>query len=216
MVPAIAFVGRHNAGKTTVLVALLSELKKRGLRVGVLKSSKEVGPTEPSNCDTLQFREAGAERVVFWGQGLLQVTAPAPPKDDFAFWSIVFHYFSGLDLVLVEGLKGIKSLPKIEVYRRGLSQKPLWEEGLYGLVACVGDRCAPFTAHFGFGQIKELANFVLSRLPKRRVTVELLVDNRPVGLTRFVAEALWASVGGFIQTLRGVKNPDHIELRLRR
>ncbi len=214
MVPAVALVGRHNTGKTTLLRGLVQEFKAQGFRVGVLKSSKEDAPSDAPGKDTTLFQEAGADVVAFWGKKRLQVSAPALPKDDFTFWTVVFRYFAGLDLVLVEGLKGLRSLPKIEVYREGLTEGPLWEEGLPGLIACVGPRPAPGLAHFGPQEVSALAAFIKARLPKRKAKAELVVDERPVGLTRFVAEALWASVGGFVESLRGVKAPHRIELRL--
>lgn len=37
MIPVISFVGRSNSGKTTYLIKLISELKKRGYKVAVIK-----------------------------------------------------------------------------------------------------------------------------------------------------------------------------------
>ncbi len=213
MVPAVALVGRHNAGKTTLLLSLIQEFQAQGLKIGVLKSSKEEF-SEAQGKDTTRFQEAGAEVVAFWGKTRLHVSSPALPKDDFTFWTVLFHHFAHVDLVLVEGLKGLRSLPKIEVYRQGLAEGPLWEQGLPGLIACVGPRPAPGLAHFQSHEVSALAGFIRERLPKRQARAELVVDQRPVGLTRFVAEALWASVGGFVESLRGVKAPKLIELRL--
>jgi len=213
MVPAVALVGRHNAGKTTLLRKLISEFQAQGLKIGVLKSSKE-DFTPPPGKDTTCFQETGAEVVAFWGKKRLHISSLALPKDDFTFWTVLFHHFAHVDLVLVEGLKGLRSLPKIEVYRQGLSEGPLWAQGLSGLIACVGPKPAPGVAHFQPHEVSALAAFIKERLPKRRARAELVVDQKPVGLTRFVAEALWASVGGFVETLRGVKSPQLIELRL--
>ena len=37
--PAVAFVGRHNSGKTTLLVRVIAELVSRGLDIGSIKLS---------------------------------------------------------------------------------------------------------------------------------------------------------------------------------
>lgn len=214
MVPAVSFIGWHNAGKTTVLLGVLKELKARGLKVGVIKSSKEPFPHEKPRSDTTCFREAGAEVVGFWGTEQLVSWHKAPAKDDFTFWTVLFHHFSGVDLVLAEGLKGLRSLPKVEVFRQELSEEPLWAQGVSGIIATVGDGEAPGLPSFALEDYEGLASFLLSRLPKRHPRVELVVDDQPIGLTRFVGEALWASVGGFVESLRGVRSPQKIELRL--
>ena len=214
MPPAISFIGPHNVGKTTVVLGVLRELKNRGLRVGVLKSSKAPFTEEKPGSDTERFREAGAEVVGFWGAERLVTWRKAPVKDDFTFWTVLFHHFSEVDLVLVEGLKGLASLPKIEISRKGQSEKPFFARGVPGVIAVMADHEVPGLPCFALTDYRGIVSFILSRLPRRRPRVELLVDDRPVGLTRFAGQALWASVGGFVESLRGVHSPKKIELRL--
>ena len=63
--PAIAVVGRHNSGKTTLVVKVIAELAARGLDVGSVKHHTH-GDFEidyPGK-DSFRHREAGASETV--------------------------------------------------------------------------------------------------------------------------------------------------------
>jgi len=61
MVPVIAFVGRHNAGKTTLLSNLISRLQQKGIECAVVKNSHHL--LTPDNSDSGQLYAAGAQQV---------------------------------------------------------------------------------------------------------------------------------------------------------
>ena len=63
--PAIAVVGRHNSGKTTLVVKLISELASRGFDVGSIKhhSHGDFDIDYPGK-DSYRHREAGATDTV--------------------------------------------------------------------------------------------------------------------------------------------------------
>ncbi len=209
---AVSFVGPHNSGKTTLLQKLVPELVGRGLKVGFLKSSKEPrAHLEREGSDTRALRESGAEPTVFWGADELFVSLKAPPKDDFTFWALLERFFFDCDLVISEGFKGLRSLPKIEVLGRE-GEEPLFTR-IPGVIALVGEMPSPPLPLFAPEDIRGLADFILKRRPQRAHVV-LTIDEAPVGLTRFVSQALAHTVAGFVKSLRGVKHPRRIELKI--
>ncbi len=212
---AVSFVGYHDSGKTTLAVEVARLLLKKGLRVGVLKSSKEPRPhLERGLSDTNLFWQAGVAKVAFWGkkEGFLRFFVPE--KDDFSFWYFINRFFPEEDLVICEGFKGLRTLPKIEVVKKKGLESPLFRKGLPGLIAVVSDEPLETPCPRLPPEPEKIASFIKERLPKRRSPANLLVDGRPVGLTRFVSYALAESVKGFLRSLRGVKNPKVIELRI--
>ncbi|AEH45057.1 molybdopterin-guanine dinucleotide biosynthesis protein B [Thermodesulfatator indicus DSM 15286] len=210
---AISFIGRHNSGKTTLAAQVAALLKAKGLKVGALKSSKEAGPRlEEGRQDTNLFWREGVEKVAFWGQNEGFLRFHVPEKNDFSFWYFVKRFFPEEDIVICEGFKSLRSLPKIEVVREDLPEEPLYKEGIPGLIAVVGDKKSPYRALPN--DPEEIAEFILSIKPRPENNI-LLVDGRPVGLTRFVARALTETVRGFLRSLRGIKDPKVIELRLK-
>ncbi len=214
MIPAFSFIGPHNVGKTTVLVEVIKVLKEKGLKVGVIKSSKDPGPNEKLGSDTSLYQKIGVEKVIFWGKEKLVLFQKSPLKDDFSFWYLIFSYFSHLDLVLVEGLKNLLSVPKIEVLRKDQKEPPFFQQGITGVIAVVADYHINGFPCFDIKDYTGIANFLLKRIPKYRSKIELIVDGRPIGLTRFVERALYSTIMGFIKTLRGVVEPREVEIRL--
>lgn len=63
--PMVSIVGRRNSGKTTLLVGLAAELRRRGLRVASLKHSHhEFEMDVPGKDSWRHFHEGGVEAVV--------------------------------------------------------------------------------------------------------------------------------------------------------
>ncbi len=212
---AVSFVGYHNTGKTTLLAEVAKVLLARGFKVGALKSSKEERPhLERPGADTALIWQAGVQKVAFWGQkeGFLRYFVPE--KDEFSFWYFLNRFFPEEDLVLCEGFKKIRSLPKIEIIKDPSAENPLFKQKLPGLIAIISPNPLKAPLPVLPREPSQIADFILKRRPTTKTSVNLLVDGKPVGLTRFVGQALKEAVKGFVKTLRGVKNPKIIELRI--
>jgi molybdopterin-guanine dinucleotide biosynthesis protein B len=105
----VSIVGHHNAGKTTLIEALIPRLQAMGLRVGYLKHDpKGHGITDKEGSDTHRIFRL-TEKV-----GLL-----SPEK--LTLWEKVYDnplevvekYFSDFDLVILEGWKGLEGIKRV-------------------------------------------------------------------------------------------------------
>ncbi len=127
--PAVAVVGRKNSGKTTLVVALAAELKRRGLRVASLKHGHhDFEIDQPGRDSWRHFHEGEVEAVLLASAGKLALVSREPGEPDPQ--RLVERFFAGrgYDLVLVEGYKH-GPFPRIEVFRRELHDAPLHRSG---------------------------------------------------------------------------------------
>lgn len=118
----VAFIaGRSGTGKTTLIEALVTGLKRYGYRVGTVKHSGHEAAMDREGSDSWRFTKAGADIAVLAARRQLAVlrNMDQPSLDD-----ALLEVSSGTDIVLVEGFKEM-DVPKIEVYRSGYS------DGLY-------------------------------------------------------------------------------------
>ena len=145
----VSIVGRQNAGKTTLLVALAAELRRRKFRVMTIKHASHPIQLDTEGKDTWRhFQEGHAERVLLEApeeRVLFERTAETTEAGNPV--ALAERYLSGADIVLCEGFTSAP-LPKIEVSRR-VAGPPIWKEGADGRhwIAMVTDD-ASFRADF--------------------------------------------------------------------
>lgn len=117
--PVVSVIGWHNAGKTTFIVRLVEELKRRGLRVATIKHSRENLRLDTVGTDTWRYTQAGSDVVAISGKGCFALFEyPAEEPDLEAILARVPDY---IDLVITEGFKRANT-PKIEVMRSGIGE----------------------------------------------------------------------------------------------
>ncbi|MDB4949988.1 MAG: molybdopterin-guanine dinucleotide biosynthesis protein [Gemmatimonadetes bacterium] len=126
--PAVAIVGRKNSGKTTLVVALAAELRRRGYRIASLKHGHHDFEVDEPGRDTWRhFHEGGVEAVVMASVSKVALVmrlddGEPDPRD------LIRRFYAGrgYDVVLVEGYKR-GPFPRIEVFRRGVHDHPLYD-----------------------------------------------------------------------------------------
>ncbi len=107
----IAFVGYHNSGKTTLIEKVARRLRDKGYKVGYVKHDpKGHGVTDREGSDTDRiFRVLdrillmSPDRVTLWD------------RREENLKGTINEFFSGFDIVLLEGFKGVKEIPKVVV-----------------------------------------------------------------------------------------------------
>lgn len=121
--PILAFSAPSGTGKSTAIVRLLGELRRRGLAVGVLKHDAHRLSYDKPGKDTWKFRQAGAERAVIAGEHEVAVFTAPPP--DPSVQGLVARWLSDVDLVLVEGYRNA-DLPCVRLHRQGAPSTEGW------------------------------------------------------------------------------------------
>ena len=114
--PAVSFVGRHNSGKTTLVVKVIAELAARGVDVGSVKHHGHVGfEIDVPGKDSWRHREAGANEVAVCSPDRFALTREldAPMEA-----SEIVNLMRPHDVVVVEGYRH-SGIPAIEVMRSG-------------------------------------------------------------------------------------------------
>jgi molybdopterin-guanine dinucleotide biosynthesis protein MobB len=122
----ISIVGKKDAGKTTLVVALAAELARQNkLRVMTVKHGTHTADVDQRGKDTWRhYHEGKAERVVMEAPGQRVIWERRERESDPV--SLARRYLDGADIVLVEGFSA-HPLPKIETYRLACGQDPLYD-----------------------------------------------------------------------------------------
>lgn len=121
----LSIVGRKNAGKTTLTVALAAEYVRRGKRVMTIKHASHPAAVDTPGTDSYRhFHEGRAERVLIASPEMRVVFERSPDDQDPV--TLARRYLDGADIVLVEGFSS-HPLPKIEVFRTVAAKTPLFD-----------------------------------------------------------------------------------------
>lgn len=158
--PIVCFVGRSGAGKTTVIESVVAELKRRGLKVGVIKHDAHDFEMDRPGKDTWRFSQAGADAVAISSPrkvALIERVEREWPLDE-----VVALLRERVDIVLAEGYKRDASKPKVEVSRAEIGGPLLCsDEELWAVVA---DWAPPTTApRFTSSQVEDLVDLLLEK-----------------------------------------------------
>ncbi len=161
----VGFCGASGVGKTTLIAALIMELKGRGQRVSVIKHAHKRFDIDQPGKDSHRHREAGAfEVLIASGQRLAKMR-----EYEVEGQPTVHQLIAELidcDWVLVEGFKHA-DICKIEVWRAALEHDPGYEHDPF-VVAVATD--APLALPVATGRpvfdmtaVPEIASYLLSQ-----------------------------------------------------
>ncbi len=122
--PVLGVVAYSGTGKTTLLIHLISLLRARGLRVGVIKHTHHDFDVDRPGKDSYELRRAGAEETLLASGRRWALMVETGGEGDPDLSQLLARMdLRKLDLVLVEGFKH-ERFPKIELHRPSLG-KPL-------------------------------------------------------------------------------------------
>jgi molybdopterin-guanine dinucleotide biosynthesis protein B len=204
-----AVVGFSGSGKTRLVVRLIGELKRRGLRVAAVKRCSHGFSLDTEGKDTADFAAAGADGVAMVSPDGWAALGHGPAVDASR---LARRLFPDADVVLIEGGKDVRGVRKIEVQRAGIPDVRL--EPPEQLMAVVGD--GPLgrvdVPVVGPDAVGILCDFILSQ-EEDMADITLEVDGREVNLNPFVRNFIERTVLGMVTSLSGIDpEPKRISL----
>ena len=225
----VSIVGKKNTGKTSLTMKVIEELTKRGYNVASIKHSHHSIEMDKENTDTWRHKKAGSNLVVGVGS-----TTFFNVKAEYDLNRILYllKHFDNFDFVIIEGYKSY-NYPKIitspdvrdeytikEVDSFKMNEKDISE--LADIIEKRGHDIVDtlFANNCGFNDgeaiAEEIRNENLSTAELDNIHGYLSIDNKVVGLNRFVSDYLKQNILGVINTLNlddyGVEDINKIEL----
>jgi molybdopterin-guanine dinucleotide biosynthesis adapter protein len=156
----IGFAGWSGAGKTTLIVKLIPELKSRGLSVSTIKHAHHNFDLDQPGKDSYEHRVAGAEEVLVASANRVALVrelrgAPEPSLPE------LLRMLKPVDLVLIEGFKR-DPYPKIEIFRSANGKAPIYPTDPH-IVALISDSLEPSgpLPHASIDDVAAAADLVL-------------------------------------------------------
>ncbi len=130
----LGIVGWSGSGKTSLLIAMIQQLKARGLAVSTIKHAHHALELDRPGKDSYRHRHAGAEETILANAARFALFCEHRDKPEPDLGDLLAR-LAPVDLVLVEGFKSY-DFPKLEVYRPVLGRPALWREMAVMAVAC--------------------------------------------------------------------------------
>ena len=224
-----SIVGKKNTGKTSLTVKVIEELTKRGYNVASIKHSHHSIEMDKENTDTWKHKQAGANLVVGVGSTTF---FNARKEHDLNRILYLLKHFDEFDFVIIEGYKSY-NYPKIitspevrdEYTIKEVNSFTIDEKGVSELADLIEERGHDivdtlFANNCGFnnGEViaSEIRNGNLTVDELDNVHCYISIDEKVVGLNRFVSDYLKQNILGVISTLNlddySVRDVKKIEL----
>lgn len=198
----VAVVGFSESGKTRLIVELIGEFKRRGLRTCAVKRCSHGFSLDTEGKDTSDFSRAGADGVAMVspeGWAAMGRSGAA----DVRSWA--GRLFPAADVVIVEGGKEVRGWPKIEVLRAGVSEVLISRpEELIGVVSDAPLPDGTAVPVFKPSDTGRICDLILGVEEATMADIKLEVDGREVDLNPFVRTFIEKTVLGMVTSLSGI------------
>ena len=209
-----SIVGKKNTGKTSLTVKVISELTKRGYNVASIKHSHHSIEMDKENTDTWKHKQAGANLVVGVGSTTF---FNARKEHDLNRILYLLKHFDNFDFVIIEGYKSY-NYPKIitspnvrdkytiaevnsfTIDEKGISElADLIEQKGHDIVDTLFFDDCGYTD--GESISKEIRDGNMTNEDLDNVVSYLSVDEKVIGLNRFVSDYIRQAILGILNTL---------------
>lgn len=209
----ISIVGKPRSGKTTLLQGLITELKRRSLRVATIKHSTHEFKLDSPGKDSWLLAQAGSELVIFSSpQSLVYIRKVDKEVSLDELSHVVGEDF---DIVLTEGYTR-ERCPKIEVHRR--QQGPDLVSPVEELIAIASDeKLDTNLPQYTLDDFGGLAELIEGRVRARRgeTEVALFANGKSIPLNAFAKEIIANTVLGMASALKGMPQASKLDVSVR-
>jgi molybdopterin-guanine dinucleotide biosynthesis protein B len=195
----LALSGYHNSGKTTVGTYIVAKLSEKGYKVGVIKSTKETTEeTDKPGSDTFKYRKAGARQVVLFQMDKMTLFIEDLPKDKDKVFTLFERLFFDYDLVIFEGFKEWRDVPKIWLKRNDEEELPEGIENIQ-MVAEAKDK-------------EKIINFVEDYLGvQNNEDIKIFVNDEDIPLKPHLKLLCQNILLGILASLKGVPKIEEVK-----
>lgn len=167
--PILGIAGWKNSGKTTLVVRLIEEFTRRGLRVTTLKHAHHAFDIDTGETDSARHRRAGAGQVAIVSSRRLALITELGRTPEPSFRDVI-AMLAPADLILVEGYKN-EPIRKIEVRRVGSAPGAILATTDPDVIAIASDAPTSDAApvpEFHLDAIAGIADFLTTKLNLRQ------------------------------------------------
>jgi len=161
--PILGFAALSGTGKTTLLVTLLTILKERGHRVGVVKHAHHSFDIDKPGKDSYELRKAGATQMLVASSERWALVTEQPRSLEPRLNDVLRHLDQeSLDCILVEGFKA-ERFPKIELHRSELDRPFLHvtDDSIIAIATDVPSRENHALPVLDLNQPEQIADFIV-------------------------------------------------------
>jgi len=214
MRPIISVVGKSDSGKTTLLEKLITELKRRGYKVAIIKHTVEDIELDKQGKDTWRFSQSGSDVVAISSGHKLAIMKKL--ERDFSPQELSRFIAWDYDLILTEGFKQSGTI-KIEVHRKEQGEGLL--SPVKQLLAVVTDEPLDIDVpQFSMREVQGLADLIENKILAKRKSeeVDLLVNEEHIPLNPFIKSLIAKTLLGMVSSLKGIKEVKSLHISLRR
>lgn len=156
-IPIVAFSAWSGTGKTTLIEKLITELKKSGVRLAVIKHDAHDFEIDHEGKDSWRFAKAGADITI-----LSSARKTACIEKGSLSLKQLIGMVHDVDLILVEGYKN-EELPRIGIARKETEKG--FTADIDSFIAVVTDLdIVASVPHFALDDINGLADFIRRRI----------------------------------------------------
>ena len=157
----IAVIGSKNSGKTTLVSKLVNYFSSQSIKVGVIKHAHHSFEIDHTNTDSYKIRKSGAYKTTIISDKRLAFIEERVNENEIDLNSLM-DMNEGCDVIILEGFKKRKEIPKIEVFLKRNKKDHLYKTIENVRLLITDDNENHPLRSLNHDQIPLIANFILN------------------------------------------------------